>query len=397
MLSRDLLKNCSGRSVIRELHAYGLEQAKLVGAQNVFDYSLGNPSVPVPREVNNSIMAVLQNEDTVSIFGYGPSNGYESARDAIAKDLNHRFGTSYAADNIFLALSAAGALQHALRVVTDYGEGDEIITFAPYFPEYTMYVKGAGAVLRIAKPDVETFQINFDELELLLNEKTKAILINSPNNPTGIIYSEETIKKLATILEEKSEEYGHTIYLISDEPYREIVFDKVSSPYIGNYYKHTLVCYSYSKSLSIPGSRMGYLAFSNECDGAEHMMDCLMTISRLIGYNGPNTLMQKAITSLAGMTADLNIYERNKKILYTELIKMGYECVEPMGTFYMFPRSLEPDANKFCEKAKEFNLILVPGDSFGCPSHFRISYCISTEKVERSIQAFKQLKDAYDN
>lgn len=397
MLSKDLLNNCSGKSVIRELYAYGQQQAKLLGAQNVFDYSLGNPNVPVPREVNNSIMAVLQNEDAVSIFGYGPANGYEAARDAVAKDLNERFGIGYSADNIFLALSAAGALQHALRVVTDYGAGDEIITFAPYFPEYSMYVKGAGANLQICKADVKSFQINFDELELLLNEKTKAVLINSPNNPTGIIYSEDTIKKLAALLEEKSKQYGHTIYLISDEPYREIVFDEVESPYIGNYYKHTLVCYSYSKSLSIPGSRLGYVAFANECDGAEHMMDCLMTISRMIGFNGPNTLMQKALTSIAGMTADLKIYGRNKKMLYTELTKMGYECVEPMGTFYMFPRSLEPDANQFCERAKEFNLILVPGDSFGCPSHFRIAYCIATEKVERSLEAFQKLKDVYSN
>lgn len=393
MLNQKFIDMCSQKSVIRELFAYGSERAKEIGYENVFDYSLGNPSVETPEAFTNEMIHLLQSENPVSLHGYSPSLGIESVREAVANSLNDRFDMNYLTKHIFMVSGAAGAIAHAARAVTV--PGDEILTFAPYFPEYNPYINTTGAVLKVVPADITSFQINFDAFLDMLNEKVMAVLINTPNNPSGIVYSTETIDKLALILKEKEEEYGHPIYIISDEPYREIVFSGVDSPFIAGHYNNTLTCYSFSKSVSLPGERIGYIAVNPACEGADILVDMFGQISRGIGHNCPPSIIQLAVKSVLYETSDLSVYETNKNILYTELTKMGYECVEPGGTFYMFPKALEEDAVAFSNKAKELDLLLVPSDSFGVPGHFRISYCIPTEKVERSIPVFKKLADMY--
>jgi aspartate aminotransferase len=381
------------KSVIRELFAYGLQRAKEIGYDNVFDYSLGNPSVPAPKEFQDRLLELVQTEEATKLHSYSPSLGIESTRRAVAHSLNKRFAMNYQLDHIFMVSGAAGAIAHAVRSITN--EGDEVITFAPFFPEYMPYINSTGAILKVVPADIDTFQINFNKFEELLNERVTAVLINTPNNPSGVVYSTETLSKLSHILKEKEKEYGHSIYLISDEPYREIVFQGVDAPYVGKMYHNSLTCYSFSKSLSIPGERIGYIAINPECDDADILVDVFGQISRGIGHNCPPSLMQLAIETVLEQTSDLSVYEKNKEILYKELTKLGFNCVEPGGTFYMFPRALEEDANRFCEKAKQFDLLLVPGDSFGCPGHFRISYCVDTKKVIRSLEAFHKLAEIY--
>lgn len=393
MLNQKFIDMCSQKSVIRELFAYGSERAKEIGYENVFDYSLGNPSVETPEAFTNEMIHLLQSENPVSLHGYSPSLGIEAVREAVATSLNDRFDMNYLTKHIFMVSGAAGAIAHAARAVTV--PGDEILTFAPYFPEYNPYINTTGAVLKVVPADITSFQINFDAFLDMLNEKVMAVLINTPNNPSGIVYSTETIDKLSLILKEKEEEYGHPIYIISDEPYREIVFSGVDSPFIAAHYNNTLTCYSFSKSVSLPGERIGYIAVNPACEGADILVDMFGQISRGIGHNCPPSIIQLAVKSVLYETSDLSVYETNKNILYTELTKMGYECVEPGGTFYMFPKALEEDAVAFSNKAKELDLLLVPSDSFGVPGHFRISYCIPTEKVERSIPVFKKLADMY--
>jgi aspartate aminotransferase len=300
---------------------------------------------------------------------------------------------NYEKKDIFMTSGAAGAIAHAARAVTV--PGDEIITFAPFFPEYRPYIEETGVKLKIVPADVSSFQINFDAFLDMLNKKVMAVLINSPNNPSGIVYSTETIDKLAMILTEKEEEYGHPIYIISDEPYREIVFNGCDAPFVAAHYNNTLTCYSFSKSLSLPGERIGYIAVNPACGDSALIVDMCGQISRGTGHNCPPSIIQLAVSKCLYETSDLSVYEENKNILYTELTKLGFEIVEPGGTFYMFPKSLEPDAVAFCNKAKEFDLIIVPSDSFGVPGHFRISYCIPTEKVKRSIAAFEKLAALY--
>ncbi len=393
MLNQNFIDMCSQKSVIRELFAYGSERAKEIGYENVFDYSLGNPSVDTPKAFTEEMIRLLQNENPVSLHGYSPSLGIESVREAVATSLNDRYDMNYETRHIFMVSGAAGAIAHAVRAVTV--PGDEILTFAPFFPEYNPYVNTTGAVLKVVPADISTFQINFGAFVDMLNEKVMAVLINTPNNPSGIVYSTETIDKLAMILKEKEEEYGHPIYIISDEPYREIVFSGVDAPYVAAHYNNTLTCYSFSKSVSLPGERIGYIAVNPACEGADLLVDMFGQISRGIGHNCPASIIQLAVTKVLYETSDLSVYETNKNILYTELTKMGFECVEPGGTFYMFPKALEKDAVAFSNKAKELDLLLVPSDTFGVPGHFRISYCIPTEKVERSIPVFKKLADMY--
>lgn len=393
MLNQHYIDMCGRKSVIRELFAYGSERAKEIGYENVFDYSLGNPSVETPESFTKEMIHLLETENPVTLHGYSPSLGIDSVREAIAQSLNDRFDMNYQASHIFMVSGAAGAIAHAARAVMV--PGDEILTFAPYFPEYNPYIHSTGAVLKVVPADISSFQINFDAFLEMLNEKVMAVLINTPNNPSGIVYSTETVEQLAMILREKEEEYGHPIYIISDEPYREIVFHNVDSPFIAAHYNHTLTCYSFSKSLSLPGERIGYIAVNPACEDAELIVDMFGQISRGIGHNCPPSIIQLAVTKALYETADLSVYEANKNILYTELTKMGFDCVEPGGTFYMFPKSLEPDAVAFSNKAKELDLLLVPSNSFGVPGHFRISYCIPTEKVERSIPVFQKLADMY--
>lgn len=393
MLNQHFIDMCGKKSVIRELFMYGRERAAEIGYDNVFDYSLGNPSVAPPENFTMEMIRLLNECEPVSLHGYSPTLGIDSAREAVAKSLNDRFDMQYEKKDIFMVSGAAGAIAHAVRAVTT--PGDEVITFAPFFPEYRPYIEASGAALKIVPADISSFQINFDAFLDILNEKVMAVLINTPNNPSGIVYSTETIDKLSMILSEKEEEFGHPIYIISDEPYREIVFEGVDSPFVAAHYNNTLTCYSFSKSLSLPGERIGYIAVNPACGDSELLVEMFGQISRGIGHNCPPSIIQLAVSKCLYETSDLSVYETNKNILYTELSKIGYEIVEPGGTFYMFPKALEEDAVEFCNRAKELDLIIVPSNSFGVEGHFRISYCIPTEKVERSIDAFQKLADMY--
>ena len=395
MLSKVYSKNVNNRSVIRECFEYSKQRAAVVGSENVFDFSIGNPNVPPPAILSKTVEEITEKVSPVEVHGYPSAEGIPATRKAIAESLNRRFGMSYSEKNILMTNGAAAAISICFRAVTDFGEGDEIITFAPFFPEYTVFVRSSGAKLVVVPADIDTFQINFDEFEKLLNPKTKAVLINTPNNPSGAVYNEATIMRLAEILEAKQKEFGHSIYIISDEPYREIVFGGFSVPYVPKYYKNTLVCYSYSKSLSIPGERIGYVAFSDEVEDADIMLKVLAGAARDMSYVGVPTLFQMVIEKCVDETADLSVYQKNKDILYKGLVDMGYHCVEPGGTFYAFPRALEPDAAAFCEKARKYDLVLVPGDGFGCPGHVRIAFCTSTDKVQRSLERFEKLIKEY--
>ncbi len=388
MISEKYKAMLGGKSMIRTLSEFAAKRGAEIGYENVFDYSLGNPSVPVPQEFTDCCIRLLREKDPMEIHGYSPSLGIWSVREAVAASLNRRFGMHYGPEHIFMASGAAGALAHAFRSVTK--PGDEILTFAPFFPEYRPYVEGAGDVLKVVPADTETFQIHFEAFEELLNEKTAAVLINSPNNPSGIVYSEETLRRLADLLRQKQEEYGHDIFLISDEPYREIVFDGKTAPYVSSLYENTISCYSFSKSLSLPGERIGYVAVNPACREAETIVNMCGQISRGTGHNCPPSLIQLAVAEVIDRTADLSVYETNRNLLYDGLRGLGFTCVRPGGTFYIFPKALEEDANVFCQKALAYDLILVPGDTFGCPGYFRMAYCIDTEKVVRSLDALER-------
>ncbi|MCQ2519237.1 MAG: pyridoxal phosphate-dependent aminotransferase [Lachnospiraceae bacterium] len=371
------------KSVIRQLSEFATERGKEIGYDNVFDFSLGNPSVAAPEEFNNAMKALMDEKTAMELHGYSPTLGNPEFKKAVADSLNRRFGMTYKPSDIFPTSGAAGAIAHALRAVTV--PGDEVMVFAPFFPEYIPYVTGTGAKITVVPADTKAFQINFEKFDKLLNPNVKAVLINTPNNPTGVVYSEETIKKLAAKLEEKSAEYGFNIYLISDEPYREIIFDGVDNPYPAKYYKYTLTCYSFSKSLSLPGERIGYVACNPADPDSETIVAMCGQISRGTGHNCPASIIQQACAQVIDMTSDLSVYEKNMNLLYDELVKLGFEVVKPGGTFYIFPKALEDDAVAFSQKALKYDLVLVPADSFDCPGYFRMAYCIETEKVERSL------------
>ena len=393
MISQKYKDMLGQKSVIREMSAAGHKMGEEIGFDNVFDYSLGNPSVPAPKKVEAVIKKLLEGTEPLSQHGYSEGHGILQVREKIAAYLAKTYDIPYTYEDIFMASGAAGALAHAFRAVVCPGE--EIITFAPFFPEYRPYIETTGAVLKIVPANTETFQINFEAFEQMITEKTAAVLINTPNNPSGIVYSTETIRKLAEVLAKAQEAYGHDIYIISDEPYREIVFSGVDAPCVSKFYDNTIMCYSYSKSLSLPGERIGYVAVNPACKDAALIVHMCTQISRGIGHNCPASLLQLTVAELLGETSDLSVYEENANILYDALTKMGFSCVRPGGTFYMFPRSPEEDAKAFCQKALAYNLVLVPGDSFGCPGFFRISYCVPTEKVKRSLAAFEKLAQAY--
>lgn len=388
---KDMLGN---KSVIRTLSEFATARGKEIGYENVFDYSLGNPSVPVPQEFTDAMIRLLQEKNSVELHGYSPSLGIYSVRERIAASLERRFGLPYKAEHIFPASGAAAAIAHAVRCVSK--PGDEILTFAPYFPEYGPYINLTGAELKVVPADTENFQIHFEAFEEMLTEKVAAVLINTPNNPSGAVYSTATIKKLAEILTEKSKQYGHKIYLISDEPYREIIFEGADAPYVAAYYADTLTCYSFSKSLSLPGERIGYVAVNPACGEGETLIQMCGQISRGIGHNCPSSIIQLAVAETIDLTSDLSVYETNMNILYRELTDLGFTCTKPGGTFYIFPKALEEDAAAFCNKALKYDLVFVPSDSFGCPGFFRMAYCIDTEKVERSLAALRKfVKNEY--
>jgi len=394
MISQFYKEMTSKESVIRKFFEYSKTRAAELGPDSVCNFSLGNPSVPAPEHFTEVMKDLIENTDPIQLHGYSPSLGQVSTRAAIAESLNRRFGMNYEALHIFPTSGAAGALSHALRCVA--GQGDTVITFAPYFPEYIPYVTGTGAALRVVPADTTSFQINFEKFEEMMSPTVAAVLINSPNNPSGVVYTTETIDRLADILRAKEQEYGHEIFLLTDEPYREIVFDGVDSPFISAHYDNSICCYSFSKSLSLPGERIGYMAVNPKAKDADVLVAMAAQISRFTGHNCPASLMQLAVEQVLDETSDLSIYEKNASLLYDALTEIGYKCVRPMGTFYMFPQSPIPDANEFCWRAaKELGLIIVPGDSFECPGHFRISYCVPTELIDRAIPLFKKAYELY--
>ncbi len=393
MLSESMAALGTSRSVIRELFEYGMQRAAQVGAENVFDFSIGNPSVPAPPSVNREAVRLLQNEDPVALHGYTSAAGDGSVRSALAASVNRRFGTGYAADNFYCTMGAAAALCCCFKALCC--PEDEFIVLAPYFPEYKVFIEGAGGKAAVVPPETESFQIDFAALERSVNARTKAVVVNSPNNPCGVVYSQKTIESLAALLDAKSAEYGHPIYIISDEPYREIVYDGTEVPYIPKFYANTLVCYSYSKSLSIPGERIGYVLVPDTMDDWEHVYAAVAGAGRALGYVNASSLFQRVIAACADDTADLSVYAENRRILLDGLRSMGFTCVEPGGTFYIFPRSLEPDDGAFSRRAMAHDLLLVPGSGFGCPGHVRISYCVPTERIRRALPVFEKLAAEY--
>ena len=392
-VSQRMLNLGTARSEIREAFAFAQARAAEVGAENVDDFSIGNPSVPAPATVAEAVHKLVDAIDPIKLHGYTPAQGDGQARGALADDLNRRFGTNYTADNFYLTAGAAGALCCALSALSC--PGDTFIAFAPYFPEYKVFVESAGAELVTVPADIEDFQIDFAAFDQALTPNTKGVIINSPNNPTGVVYSEATIQKLAQVLTEKSKEYGHTIWLISDEPYREIVYRDIPLPWVPHYYPNTLVCYSYSKSLSLPGQRIGYVLVPPQAEDADIVYAAVCGAGRALGYVCAPSLFQLVAAECTGQTADIEIYHKNRDLLLNALRDMGYTCAQPDGAFYLFPRSLEPDARAFCERARKYDLVLVPGDSFGCPGHVRISYCVPTEQIQRALHKFEQLAAEY--
>ena len=394
MINEQYKKLLEGKSVIRQLSEFANARGKEIGYENVFDYSLGNPSVPVPEKFTEVMIELLKTKSSMELHGYSPSLGIASVKDKIAESLNKRFGMNYTGNHIFPTTGAAGAVAHAIRCVTR--PGDEVLAFAPYFPEYNLYVNMTGAKLKLVPANTENFQINFEKLEEMLNENVMALLINTPNNPSGAVYNSKTLTQLSELLGRKQKEYGHDIFIISDEPYREIVFAGVEAPYVSNFYDNTLSCYSYSKSLSLPGERIGYVAANPKCTDAELISAICGQISRGTGHNCPPSIIQLAVSEVLDQTSDMSVYETNMNLLYHELTSLGFSCVKPGGTFYIFPKALEEDAVAFCKKALKYDLVLVPSDSFGVPGYFRMAYCIDTEKVERSLEALRRfVKENY--
>ncbi len=388
MINETYKNMLSNKSVIRELSEYATARGAEIGYENVFDFSLGNPSVPAPESFKETMIRIIEEEEPLRLHGYSPSLGIPEVKEKVAASLNRRFDMKYTGNHIFPTSGAAGAIAHAVRAVTK--PGDEVLVFAPFFPEYVPYINTSGAVLKVVPADFTSFQINFDAAQEYLTENVAAVLINTPNNPSGALYSEETLTKLGELLARKSKEYGHTIFLISDEPYREIVFDGRTAPYAAKYYDHTLTCYSFSKSLSIPGERIGYVAVNPACEDAEYIVPMCGQISRGIGHNCPSSLIMLAMAECVDDTSDLAVYEKNMNILYDTFVDLGFEVVRPGGTFYIMPKALEEDSVAFCKKALKYDLVFVPADGFGAPGYFRVAYCIDTEKVERSIAAIRK-------
>jgi aspartate aminotransferase len=382
-------------SVIRQLFAYGLEQAKVVGPENVYDYSLGNPSIPAPKKVNESIKKIVDETDSIKLHGYSMAPGFEEARAAVAKDLAARFGLDVKASELFFTCGAAPALISIIKALIVDAD-TEIMAIAPFFPEYRPFVNANGGKLVVVPADTKAFQIHLDEVEKRITKHTQAIIVNSPNNPSGVVYTEETLKGLAALLERKSAEYGHPIYIIADEPYRELVYGGVKVPFIPCLYKNTIVCYSYSKSLSLPGERIGYVYVPGFADDSHDVYAAIAGAARIMGHVCPPTLMQKVIEYCAEERPDLVAYDENRNLLYNSLTEMGYECAKPDGAFYLFVKAPNGDANAFSEKAKlGHNLLVVPADGFGCPGFFRLSYCVSNDMIRRSLPAFKAMIESY--
>ena len=392
MVNQEYYNLGTAPSVIRQLFAYGLEQAAKVGADKVYDYSLGNPSIPAPKKVNESIKKLVDEMDSIKLHGYSMAAGFDTARAAVAKDLAERFGLDVKASELFFTCGAAPALISIIKALIVDADS-EIMAVAPFFPEYRPFVNANGGKLVVVPADTKAFQIHLDEVEKRITKNTQGIIINSPNNPSGVVYTEETLKGLAALLERKSKEYGHPIYIIADEPYRELVYGGVKVPFIPCLYKNTIVCYSYSKSLSLPGERIGYVYVPGFAEDADAVYAAISGAARIMGHVCPPTLMQKVIEYCAEERPDLVAYDENRNLLYSSLREMGYECAKPDGAFYLFVKAPNGDANAFSEKAKlDHNLLVVPADGFGCPGFFRLSYCVANDMIQRSLPAFKAMQ-----
>lgn len=391
MVNQTMHKLGNSPSVIRELFAYGLQQAKIVGPENVFDYTLGNPSIPAPAKVNNSIRDILEDTDSIAIHGYSMAAGFDSVREAIAENLNSRFDAGIKSSNLFITCGAAPALISVIKALA-VDENSEIMAVAPYFPEYKPFVEKNGAKFTVIPADRQNFQIDLDEVSKRINANTQGIIINSPNNPSGVVYTEETLIKLSDILRAKGEEFGHPIYIIADEPYRELVYGDVKVPFIPNIYENTIVCYSWSKSLSLPGERIGYVLVPDRCADAGEVYFAVAGAARGMGHVCAPTLWQKVIERCVNEMPNLDAYDENRTLLYDALTEMGYRCAKPDGAFYLFVEAPNGDGRAFSQKAKvEHNLLVVPGEEFECPGFMRLSYCVSKEMIKRSLPAFKAM------
>ena len=394
MISKKMENMVANSSAIRAMFEEGNRLAKIYGPENVFDFSLGNPNVPAPKAVKQAILDILDEEDELVLHGYTNSNaGYEDVRQAVAESLNERFGTAFAAKNITMTVGAAGGLNVILKALLN--PGDEVITFAPYFGEYRSYVNNFDGVLVEISPNTVDFQPKLDEFEAKITPKTKAVIVNTPHNPTGVVYSEETIRKLSAILEAKQKEFGTVIYMISDEPYRELAYDGVEVPYLTKYYDNTVVGYSYSKSLSLPGERIGYLVIPDEADGSEELISAATIANRTLGCVNAPSLIQKVVAKCVDAKTDLAAYDKNRQALYNGLKECGFECIKPQGAFYLFVKSPVADEKAFCEAGKKYNILMVPGSSFACPGYVRLAYCVSYETIVNSLPEFKKLAAEY--
>ncbi|MCR5686959.1 MAG: pyridoxal phosphate-dependent aminotransferase [Lachnospiraceae bacterium] len=389
MISKKMEGLVKGSSVIRAMFEEGRQMAEKYGEENVFDFSLGNPNVPAPADVNSAIIDIVKNTDSVRLHGYMSNIGHDGVRSAVADSLNRRFGTSYDKSNIVMTVGAAGGLNVVFRAVLN--PGDEVIAFAPYFGEYNNYVANYDGKMVIITPDTEMFQPNLAEFERKITDKTACVIVNSPNNPTGVIYSKDTLDRLGEILEKKQKEYNRTIYLVTDEPYRELAYDGAVVPWVPDSYRNTIVGYSYSKSLSLPGERIGYLAVPSSVDGFAELMSALGVATRILGFVNAPSLMQFVIEKCVDCVTDVSFYERNRNTLYEGLTKFGFSCMKPEGAFYLFLKSPIDDEKEFVSMAKKYNILMVPGSTFMCPGYVRIAYCVSYETVKGSLPGFEKL------
>lgn len=393
MISEKMKRLAENNSVIRAMFEEGQVMAKEFGAENVYDFSLGNPSVPAPAAVKDAVQEILDQEDSLLVHGYMSNVGYEDVRQAVAENLNKRFGTDFHSGNIIMTVGAAGGLNVILKTLLN--PGDEVLTFAPYFTEYGNYVMNYDSTLVVVSPDTETFQPNLKEFAEKITPKTKAVIINTPNNPTGVVYSHETCVELARILREKQHEYGTSIYLVSDEPYRELAYDGVEVPYLTKYYANTIIGYSWSKSLSLPGERIGYLVIPSECDDFALIYSAAGIATRVSGFVNAPSLMQRVVAKCLDAQTDVAAYNKNREALYNGLRDCGFQCIKPQGAFYLFVKAPTPDEKEFVRRAKKYHLLLVPGSSFACPGYVRIAYCVSYDTIVRSLPYFKQLAEEY--
>lgn len=393
MISKKIEKALKGSSAIRAMFVEGKEMAKTYGAENVYDFSLGNPATPAPLALNTAIKELVEEMDSLELHGYMDNAGYRDVREAVAENINRRFGTDFNFHNVIMTVGAAGGLNIIFKTILD--PGDEVIVFAPFFGEYRQYAANFDAEIVTVNPDLETFQPNLTDLEAKITEKTKALIVNTPNNPTGVIYKPQTMKEMASILEKKQKEWGHDIYLISDEPYRELVYDENQEDFLTQYYKNTIAVYSFSKSLSLPGERIGYVIVPDEASDAEDLLSGMEIANRTLGFVNAPSLMQKAAARCLNEKTDVVFYDENRRLLYEELTRLGFTCIKPEGAFYLWVKSPVEQEEIFVAEGKKHHILMVKGSAFGCPGYVRLAYCVSHETIRKSLPAFEKLAETY--